>query len=583
MISQKWKTSERKYDIVVDHDVKIPVSDGAKLNADVIFRPKSNQKFPAILSMNPYTGYQAEPMKPITFAGFGPEGRIPCNLEAGDPNFYARRGYAQIIASVRGVGKSEGRYQFMGPREVQDVHDAIEWIARRPWCDGNVGMFGCSYFGWIQFFAASTQPPHLKCIFAPWAATDFYRDMIYHGGILSMFWALFPKTTIGFDCWPFSRQESFTRKKLGAKRLKRAIHDALQDEDIARQPRLVEVLMNPDKEENQAALDIILHPFYDDYWEDRTVNYDRIRVPAYIGSCWTQFMIHLPGTFRSWEKLKVPKKMLLSPPGYMDRPVYQLAYESLRWFDYWLKGVNTGIMDEPPIRIFVMNTNEWKEAKDWPLPETKWTPFYLHERQLLSEHEFWHEEGSDSFFDSPYNRESVTYYTPPLVENTEVIGPSVLNLYASTTSTDVFWIVNLREVDSEGKERVLPTRGWLRGSHREIDPKLSKPWAPFHAHKKPEPLVPNKIYEFNVPIVPTGILFKAGSKIGLRIGCADEQPEEFDVTFVIGGDHIRRQHPARVTIYRNADYPSNLLLPITRGNIMGTFISGGKMPVLHAP
>lgn len=165
--------------------------------------------------------------------------------------------------------------------------------------------------------------------------------------------------------------------------------------------------------------------------------------------------------------------MIIGPPAYLDRPLYQLQYESLRWFDYWLKGIETGIMDEPPIRLFIMGTNEWKETNEWPLPETKWTPFYLHENGLLFEREHWPNEGFTSFEDSPWGRGSLEFLSPKLVENTEIIGPIALKLYASTTDDEVLWFISLREVDSQGNERIL-TRGWLRGKHREIDPKRSK-------------------------------------------------------------------------------------------------------------
>lgn len=319
--------------------------------------------------------------------------------------------------------------------------------------------------------------------------------------------------------------------------------------------------------------DMMLNPLNGPFWEERRAQYDTTKIPAYIGGCWATYGLHLPGAFRSWENLKVPKKMVIGPPMYLDRPLYQPQYESLRWFDYWLKGIDTGIMKEPPVRLFIMGTNKWKEAEDWPLPETKWTPFYLHEDKLLSEHEHWPNEGSDSFEDSPWQRGGLEYYSPTLVEDTEVIGPIVLNLYASTTDDEVLWLISLREVDQQGNERVL-TRGWLRGTHREVDPKRSKPWAPFHPHSKSEPLIPGKIYEFNIPIVPTGNLFKAGSKIKLKISCADDVPKHAFEQIAAG--NIRRQSSSRITVYHNADHPSHLLLPITEGNILGTFLSGGR-------
>jgi predicted acyl esterase len=255
--------------------------------------------------------------------------------------------------------------------------------------------------------------------------------------------------------------------------------------------------------------------------------------------------------------------------------MYQYQYESLRWFDYWMKGIENGILDDPPIKLFVVGTGEWKTTTEWPLPETMWTPFYLHSRGLLSEHEFWPNEGSTTFEDSYYNRESLVFRSPPLVENTEVIGPIVLNLYASTTGSEVLWFGSLLDVDPEGKETLL-TRGWLRGSQRHVDTTLSKPWQPYHSHTKREPLVPGEIYEFNIEIKPYGILFKAGHQIGLRIKCVDDEKPTNHLHAGATG-HLWRQTHSCVTVYHNADNPSHLLLPITKGNVIGTFMSGGKL------
>jgi predicted acyl esterase len=361
----------------------------------------------------------------------------------------------------------------------------------------------------------------------------------------------------------------------GDEKFTETINKILQDEDVAGTPILVEALKNPDKGLNPFGVDITLNPFDGPFWNERKPKYENIKVPAYIGACWANYGLHLSGPFRSWENLKVPKKMLIGPPLYLDRPLYQLQYESLRWFDYWLKGIDTAIMNEPPIRLFVMGTNQWKEADEWPLKETKWTPFYLHEDKLLSEHEHWPKEGFDTFEDSPWHRGYLEYYSPTLVEDTEVIGPIVLNLYASTTDDEVFWLISLREVDPQGNERIL-TRGWLRGTHREVDAARSKPWLPYHPHTKSEPLIPGQIYEFSIPIVPTGNLFKAGSRIGLKITCIDDEPKNALEALAVG--HLRRQSSSRISIYHEADHPSHLLLPITKGNIVGTFISGGKLP-----
>jgi predicted acyl esterase len=568
MFSKTWETSRRKYGIIEERNVSIPMSDGTNLDAD-IFRPDSNSrdKFPAILSVHAYNkAIQSAPLMP---AGLS---RTNVQIEAGDYNFFVRRGYTHIIANVRGTGKSGGKYVHYSPREVQDTYEIIEWVASQSWCSGNVGMFGISYFAVTQLQVAALKPPHLKAIFAPYGYTDFYRDRSYHGGILChsymQHWVS-QVENIKYDSWCL--------EKWGDKNYREAIRQALQNEDISSVSYLVEALRNPDKGANSLIVDILLNSLDGDYYQERNVNYKKnIEVPAYLGACWGHYALFSSSAFRNWENWKGPKKMTIGPPIYLDRPFYQYQYESIRWFDYWLKGIDNGIMEEPPIRVFVTGTGEWKTTADWPLPETKWTPFYLHSNGLLSEHEYWPNEGSTTFEDSCLNHNSLTFLSPPLVENTEVIGPIVLNLYVSTTDTEVLWFASLLDIDPEGTETLL-TRGWLKGSQRQVDPKLSKPWQPYHSHTKREPLTPGEIYELNIEIKPYGILFKVGHRIGLRIKCVDdEKPTNFLQAMATG--HLWRQASSRVTVHHSADYPSYLLLPITKGNVIGTYMSGGKLP-----
>ena len=577
MFGPKWKASERKYGVLADRDVKITLSDGVKLSCD-IWRPDGKGKFPAVLGFHCYhSAGQTGPIKPaaISTAQWRHPGqeRTNASLEAGDPMFFARRGYAHAVCNARGTGTSEGKWDLSGPQEVKDVYEVIEWLAAQPWCDGNVAMFGVSYFAWIQLLVATLNPPHLRTIFCPWGSTDFYRDIFYRGGMLAYKWPVgWSQTSLTYAK---VRPANVSKAELGEQGYKNAIARMLEDDDIRAIPELVAILNNPEAGPNPFVVDLVLHPLYDTFWQDRTVNYDKIKIPAYIGSCWGSYGIHLPAAFRSWERLAVPKKMVIGPPVYLDRPLYQLQHEAVRWFDHWIKGVNTGIMDEPPIRAFIMGANEWKEGKEWPFPETKFTPFYLHENGLLSEHEHWTYEGSDSFEESPWMRGAVTYVTPPLVENTEVVGPIALKLYAATTDTDVLWIVTLYEIDPQGNQRQL-TKGWLRGSHRELDLKASKPWEPIHTHTKSEPLTPGKIHEFDIKLIPTGNLFTAGARIGLKISCVDDEPK--NPLQLIATGSIRRTAVARVTVFHNEEYPSYLLLPITKGNVLNTFFSGGVFP-----
>lgn len=577
MFGRHWKASERKYAVVAEQDLKIPMSDGIRLSAD-IWKPDTAEKLPVVLGFHCYhaTG-QTGPIKPAALSTAqwrnpGQE-RTNASLEAGDPLFFARRGYIHVVCNARGTGKSEGTWDFSGPQETRDLYETIEWLAAQPWCDGNVAMFGVSYFAWIQLLVAPLKPPHLKTIFCPWGSTDFYRDFVWRGGIFQYKWPIgWSATSLVYG---HCRPANVSKQTMGEKARREAISKLLEDDDVCAIPELVAVLRNPDDGVNPFIVDLILHPLHDDFWNERTVDYSKIDIPAYIGGCWGMFGIHTPAAFRSWENLDVPKKMIIGPNIYLDRPVYQLQHEAVRWFDHWIKGIDTGIMDEPPVRVFIEGTGEWKASTDWPLPETKWVPFYLHEDGLLNEHEHWSYEGSDSFEDSPWMRGALQYVTPRLVENTEICGPIALKLYAATTGTDVNWIVSLLEIDAEGKTHFV-TKGWLRGSHRELDLAKSKPWEPIHTHLNPTPLEPGEIYEFDIKLVPAGRLFRAGSRIALRIRCVDDDPTNpFELA---GSGSLPRTEVSRVTVFHDEDHPSYLQLPITRGNILNTFLSGGIYP-----
>ena len=569
MFTTKWSTSARIYNIKIERNVDIPVGNGISMKAD-IYRPDAEGQFPVILAASPYSKeIQTMPMMPVGFSyarGW---------MESGDPNFYVRRGYVMAIATIRGSRGSGGTFGNIepDPDTVKDLAEAIQWLGHQSWSSGKVGMNGVSYFSLVAKRVAMLEPSCLAALFSPYGFTDGYRDVLYRGGILA---AEFMEYWLKRQA-PFFNIENTLRKSWGEDKYNAAIQMALRDPEIAASPVLANALRNPDVGGNPVLLEILLNPLFNDYWRERVVDFDKgCSVPAYLGGDWGMFGLHLPGDLRAWEHWNGPKRMTLGPPIYLDRPCYQYAYESLRWFDHWLKGIDTGMMDEPPVQVFIEGTGEWRTSHEWPLPETRWTPFYLHRDGLLSEHEFWPNEGWSNYEDSAFARHSLEFWSPPMVEITELCGPSVLNLWGSTTDTDVLWFVSLLHQDAQGQERVL-TRGWLRGSQRKLDTSKSKPWQPLHSHDERQPLSPNQIYEFNIEIQSIGIELKPGERIGLRIKGADN---EVPVTINedIGSGAISRPMCSIVSVHHNDDCPSHLLLPVTRGNRVGTFISGGKLP-----
>ena len=441
MLTQTWKTSERKYRVYEERDFSIPTSDGTRLNS-YLYRPDADGKFPVILGVCAYSlDDQVAPVIPVGAGG------IRGHMEAGDPNFYVSRGYVHVILNVRGTGKSEGYYDFLGRQEIQDVYDAIEWLAKQPWSNGNVGMFGPSYFTMVQKRVAALNPPSLKCVFAMYGLTDLYRDLDYHGGILHHNFRTrwIPKLAN-------LRFKNRMKDKLGDEEYQRRVQAALSDPEVTAIPALVDALRDPDKGRNAWIVEPLLFPQYSEFWQEwHAATQGELKIPAYLGSCWGVYGIHLAGDMRSWEEWQGPKKFTVGPPIYLDRPVYQYHYESLRWFDWWLKGNDTGLMDEPPVHVFLDGgEGEWIEANEWPLAQTRWTPFYLHEHGLLSEHEFWANEPSTVYIDSPYERGSAVFHTPAMVEATDVCGPMALTLYGSTTDNEVLWFVQLLEIDPKG-------------------------------------------------------------------------------------------------------------------------------------
>jgi predicted acyl esterase len=163
-----------------------------------------------------------------------------------------------------------------------------------------------------------------------------------------------------------------------------------------------------------------------------------VEIPGYLGGCRAMHNLHLPGDFQSYEDWKGLKKLTLGPPPYLDRPVHQYA-------------------------------DEWKQAYEWPLSETKWIESCLHTDGLLSERETWPDEISTVFVGSQERHGSQTFLAPITAENTEVCDPIALNLFASTTDTEVLWFADYLEIDKAGNERVL-TSGRLRGPQRPLYP-----------------------------------------------------------------------------------------------------------------
>jgi predicted acyl esterase len=556
MANKKRETgSQPIHEVRTEYDVYVKMRDGTRVCID-LYRPDAEGKFPALLGMSAYGKRVQVRLWDKTIVG-----------EAGDPDYIVPRGYAHIVADVRGSGKSEGEFLSVhSKKEQEDGYDLIEWIAKQPWCDGNVGMVGPSYFAISQLLVAGQQPPHLKAIFAYDSPGDWYREGAYEGGCLSDFFY--------FVTSDFSRRNfvSATERDNTPEELERRIKEREKDPDIQIKSSYLNLLENPQM--NPVFFDMLMNPTDGPYWKERSpcTNYDKIKIPVYCGSGWYGHTItHLTGAFRNYAGVKGPKKMIISGP-YFRGQEHPLAlswreYHELmiRWYDHWFKNKDTGIMDEPPIKIFVMGVNKYRYENEWPLKRTNWRKLFLRANGTLSAQPETTFEEPHCFVQIPptliKDIQSLEYTTPPLAEPVEVTGPLALCLHAAIDQDDTNWIAVLKDISPDGSEREL-TRGWLKASHRALDAAKSTPWLPYHTHVNPEPVKPGVIYEYAVEIRPTSNVFDVGHRILLEICNLDLPAPIYMTERGPQTSHLACGRTVMHKVYCNERYQSHLILPI---------------------
>ena len=566
-------------------DVTVAMRDGVKLCVDV-YRPATDEKLPALLAFAIYNKdfqgpdmAEAMPPQPAwTPLWTGPQ-------EAGDTHFLTSRGYVHVIGSPRGVGKSEGG----GSREW-DSYDLIEWIAAQPWCDGNVGMVGISGFGAEQFHVAKQQPPHLKAIFpfdprGAYGVLGGFREE-YPGGVLHLF-----RYLVGH--FSAIHQHKGPPGKLPEPR-ETYWREAMANPDYRMYPNVFNLLAQKGQH-MPPYFDLLIDPYDKEEVVERSeADFAKIKVPVYTGSGWYgyTYKTHLNGAQSYFANIAAPKKLMFTGPAHLERPFHSFHHEILKWYDHWLKGIDTGVMREAPVKFWVMGENKWREAADWPLPETEWTKLYLRNWERLTPEPFMPASVDqftppDAFVQMPPSQTTVIqklrYLSEPLAHDTLIAGPAVLNLFAAIDQDDTNWIVVIKDVGPDVSvmtvregERELPknlperevTRGWLKASHRALDPKRSKPWKPWHPLTRAarKPVVPGEITEYSIEIMATANLFRQGHRICLEITSLDLP------TGVAGATnaeyvpyHICSSKTVLHKVYHDANRPSHLLLPVIPG------------------
>ncbi len=545
-------------DVIIKLDVKVPMRDGIQLSTN-IFLPDAEGSFPTILLRTPYGNGDANN-----------------DIAIG----YAKTGYAYVIQDTRGRFESQGVFNpFMD--EAQDGYDCQEWISKQSWCNGKIGMTGSSYVGFTQWISAPLGSSAVKAILPVVTFTDFHDDVAYVGGAfqlaLSLIWAGMVTVQPGEDLTKLNLQELF---------------GCLPLTEYSR----------PLGRKISFYNDWLAHPDYDAYWLPATVGdkFNQISIPSFSMGNW--YDIFAKSTVENFqrmrevapdEKAKRSQKLLMGA-GAHGLPSQRLGERDFgenatidfgamerRWFDYWLKDEKNGILEEAPVRIFVMGINQWRDEQEWPLARTRYEKYYLHgEGKANSLHgdgilntEQPENEPGDVFNYDPNNPVPTTggcnmtipagpfdqrrveersdvlvYTTAPLKEPIEVTGPIHVTLYASSSAFDTDFTAKLVDVCPDGTAWNLAD-GIIRARYR-------------NSGKIPEMIEPGKIYKYDIDLWVTSNVFLENHSIRLEISSSNFP--RFDRNPNTGHPFGRDAEiiTAKQAVYHNSKFPSCVVLPV---------------------
>ena len=548
------------------YNVKSPMRDGVNLSCDIYMPSDEPGPFPVLLVRTPYNNMDE------TF------------IEHGE--FFVQHGYVYIIQDVRGRNDSDGDF-YPIVDEFNDGHDTIEWIGAQPWCDGNVGMHGSSYLATVQWCAAMLGSSYLKCVAPRAIGDDLHESGNYQGGAFGLELCV---------TWAFWAGEGRTWQNI----------------ERYNWPELFQTLPIKDMAETggkdvKFLKDWIHHPDYDDYWKAQAVKerYEDVKVPGFQMSGWYDLfpaavfknflgMREKGGSelARSNQKVVVGRwtHSLSKATHSGDRDfgmesMIDLRGIELKWYDHWLKGIDNGIEKEPPIRIFVMGTNEWRDEHEWPLARTSFTPYYFHSGGSANSYfgdgvlsaQAPGDEPSDSYEynpafptptlgGSPCCRSDLTpsgafdqrelearsdglvYTSEPLEQDLEVTGPVIVKMHASTDGRDTDFVAKLTDVHPDGYSWNL-CDGIIRGRYRE-------------SPERQVLLEPGAVYEFTIDLLATSNVFKKGHRI--RVDIASSNFPQFDRNPNTGNKFAEdaEMRVAHQQVFHHGARPSHVILPV---------------------
>jgi uncharacterized protein len=562
----------------IDWDVPIEMDDGLVLRADV-FRPIADGRYPALVSYGPYgkglsfqEGYKTawEIMARDFPDAVANSTNKYQNWEVADPEKWVPDDYVCVRVDSRGAGRSPGYLDHNNARENRDFHNCIEWVAAQPWSSGKVGLNGISYYASSQWRAAALQPPHLAaiCVWEGWA--DMYRDGARHGGIACTFrknWQEMQVVTVQHGRGEHGPKSAVTG-------------------DLVCGP---ETLSEEELKKNRADMwaNISGRQLDDEYYRERSADLSKVVVPLLSAANWGGQGLHTRGNFEGFVRAASTRKWLEAHGGSHWAPFYTDYGVKLqkRFFDHFLKGADNGWDRQPRVQLQVRHVDRFVERheNEWPLARTRWTRYYLGlgDRTLST-----NSPGGRASVEYDALGEGLTFSTPPLKQAMEITGPSALKLFLSSSTQDADVFAILRVFDPRGREVVFQgaldphtpiAQGWLRASHRKIDPEMSLPYRPYHTHDAIEPLTPGKPVELDVEIWPTCIVVPAGYRIALTIRGRDYEYDGPGATLsnmknVMRGcgpfvhddptDRPENTFGGKVTLHASADQQPYVLVPV---------------------
>lgn len=514
--------SETANGMRIDWDVAVPMRDGAILRADV-FRPVADGEYPVLMTLGPYGKGLAfqEGFAPMwqRLAAAYPDavGGSTNNYqvwETVDPEKWVPDGYICVRVDSRGAGRSAGLLDMFSPQETRDYYDAIEWAGTQGWSNGRVGLLGISYYGINQWLVAALRPPHLAAI-CPWEGlTDFYREMNRHGGILSRFG----------QAW--QDHQIFTVQHGVGERGRRNPNNG---ELVAGPPTLSADALAANRVETVGEAK--QRELLDEFSQTRTPDLEQIEVPVLSAANWAHHL-HTRGNFEGYASVSSPQKWL-EVHGHEHFAEFYTDYGvdlQKRFFGHFLKDEATGWEDQPPVRLNVRHLDgsfEQRDEQEWPLARTRWTRFHLDTASgTLSTTA----PATEQTVDFPALGPGVDFWTEPLTDALEITGPASARVRLASSTTDADLFVTIRVQDPDGHEVSLVSAidargvlavGWLRASHRELDPERSLPHRPWHPHTRKLPLIPGQPVDLDVEMWPTSLVIPPGYRLGVTLAGRD--------------------------------------------------------------